>query len=249
MNLKKPYSQFLSISFFISYVSFGSIVYSKTNFSSIFSNPLYLLVFILGSLGPLLGTIIVYIINKSTLGGISGLIDKIKIIKNPKSIYLVPLFLIAHYGFAMILNNVYSYGSLLNFLYYFPVAFILLGSQEIGWRTILQPALEENKGFLKSTIATGLIWSLWFLPLIYIPEFFILPQFYLQFAIYLVGISFLLTRVYKNSGSILYSTLLSTLIFSLYPVILLKQSYMLAALAILEIILSSIYKDKSKLAI
>lgn len=241
--MKKPYIQFLSISFLISYGVFAGLILSDIAFIDIFKGPFYLLLFILGCLGPFISSFIVYNLNNS-LGGTKGFVHRFKILGNKKHIYLVPLFLVAHYGFAIILNNVYSYNSFDKFIYYIPVALIGLGSQEIGWRAILQPALEEKKGFWKSIIATGLFWSLWFLPLLFIPGFFILPQFYLHFAIYLVGISFLLTTIYKISGNILYSILLSTLIFSLYPIIVLKQTYFLLALTVLEVILSSMYKNK-----
>ena len=246
--MKKPYIQFLLISFFISYAAFGGIIYSQTSFNDIFLNPQYLLILLIGCLGPFLSSFFVYNINRETMGGTKGFIDSLKTVNNPKSIYLVPLFFISHYAFLMILKNIHYVDKISGVFYYLPFAFMLLGLQEIGWRGILQPSLEKNKDFFKSTIATGLIWSLWFLPLVYIPGFFILPQYYLQFAIFLVGISFLLSTVYRVSGSIFYSILLSTLIFGFFPIIMIKQNYMLLALAILEAILSSLYKDKSTLS-
>lgn len=228
-------------------MAFGMLVYLQISFYHIFLSPIHLFIFLIGALGPFISSLLVYLINKETLGGLSGFLDKVKIIRNPRSIYLIPLFFTAHYGFPLILNNIHIFSRLDTLIYSIPMAFILLGSQEIGWRSILQPSLEKDRGFLKSTISTGLFWALWALPLVYIPGFFILPQFYLQFAIYLVGISFLLSTVYKVSGSIFYSIVLSTLIFSFYPIILLKQNYLLLALTILEIFISNIYREKFKI--
>ncbi|MEW9095769.1 MAG: CPBP family glutamic-type intramembrane protease [Clostridiaceae bacterium] len=242
--MKKSSKQFLIISFIISYICFGIIVHSRIVFTQIFDSPLYLSLFVLGCLGPLISSFIVHILNKKELGGMRGFIDRLKIVKAPKTIVLIPLFLIAHYGFAILLKNVYRYGSIIDFFRYLPIIIIILGSQEIGWRGIVQPGNEEKNGFWKSSIITGLFWSLWFLPLIYIPQFIILPHFYAQFAAYLVGISILLTTLYKSSGSIVYCIMLSSFIFALFPVIILKQSSMLVLLALIDSIVANTFKNK-----
>lgn len=228
----------------ISYICFGVIVYRKIPFNYIFNNSLYRALFLLGCLGPLISAFIVHVLNKDYLGGIKGFIVKLKIVNSPKSIFLIPLFLIAHYGFAILLKGVYKYGNPIDFFRYLPIMIAILGSQEIGWRGILQTDSEEKNGFWKSSITTGLFWSLWFLPLIYIPQFIILPQFYSQFAAYLVGLSILLTTLYKLSGSIMYCVLLSSFIFALFPVIVLKQSFMLVAIALVDAIVANTFKDK-----
>ncbi|MBU5485679.1 CPBP family intramembrane metalloprotease [Clostridium sp. MSJ-11] len=242
--MKKSSKQFLIISFIISYICFGIIVYSRIAFTQIFNSPLYLSLFVLGCLGPLISSFIVHILNRKELGGMRGFIDKFRIVKAPKTFVLIPVFLIAHYGFAILLKNVYRYGSIIDFFRYLPMA-IILGSQEIGWRGIIQPGNEQKNGFWKSSIITGLFWSLWFLPLIYIPQFIILPQFYAQFAAYLVGISILLTTLYKSSGSIVYCIILSSFVFALFPVIILRQSFMLVLIALLDSIVANIFKDKT----
>lgn len=242
--LKKSSNQFLLISFIISYTCFGLIIYYKVIFNDIFSNPFYLFIFILGCLGPLISAFLVHILNKEDLGGVKGFINKLKTINTPKNIILIPIFLGAHYGFAILLKSVYKYGNFTDFFFYLPIIIVILGSQEIGWRGIVQPAHEEKSGFWKSSISTGLFWSLWFLPLIYIPKFIVLPQFYAQFSAYLVGISILLTTLYKASGSIMYCMILSSLIFSLLPVIILKQSFMLVVIALVDAIIANTFGTK-----
>lgn len=242
--MKRISSQFLLISFIISYTCFGLLIYYKVIFNHIFSNPLYLFIFIFGSLGPLISAFLVHILNKEILGGVKGFINKLKTIKARKNVILIPIFLGAHYGFAILLKGVYKYGNFTNFFFYLPFVILILGSQEIGWRGIVQPANEEKSGFWKSSISTGLFWSLWFLPLIYIPKFIVLPQFYAQFSAYLVGISILLTTLYKASGSIMYCMILSSLIFSLFPVIILNQGSMLIAIALVDAIIASTFRNK-----
>lgn len=243
--MKKISRQFLIIGFTLGYLCFGMIAYSNTVFSDIFYNPIYLSLFILGFLSPFISTFIVFVLNKDELDGIKGFINNFKIIKSKKSIILIPIFLIGHYGLGMLLKNTQIHGTIKDFLLYLPIMILIFGSQEIGWRKIVQPAFEDSNGYLKSIIITGLFWSLWFLPLIFIKGFIVLPQFFTQFTAYLVGISFLLTSLYKVSGSLLYCALLSSLIFALAPVIVFKQSFMLLGIAILEAIIGNIFKDKN----
>ncbi|MDR7869455.1 MAG: hypothetical protein RIN55_01260 [Tissierellaceae bacterium] len=242
--MKNQTKQFLIIAFLLGYLCFGIIAFSNIVFSDILSNPLYLFLLTLGFLSPFISSFIVYILNKKELGGFPGFIDNFKFVKSKKSIILVFVLLVAHYGFGIILKNVGAYGNVLDFFKYLPIMIVFLGSQEIGWRKLVQPNFEKEKGFYKSILITGLFWSLWFLPLIFIRGFVILPQSYGQFAAYLVGISFLLTTMYKSSKSILYAVLLSSLIFALTPVISLKQGYMLLAIAILEALVASTLRNK-----
>lgn len=244
-DLKRISKQFLLISFILGYLCFGIIAYSNIIFNDIFYSPIYLPLFILGFLSPFIATIIVFTSNKDRLGGIRGLINNFKTIRSRKAIMLILIFFFSHYGLGILLKNVYIQENIGRFVLYLPTMILLIGSQEIGWRRIVQPTFEENRGYLKSIIITGLFWSLWFLPLIFIRGFMVLPQFFTQFAAYLVGISALLTSLYKASGSILYCTLLSGLIFALAPIVVFKQNFVLVFIAILEIIIGNIFKDKN----
>ncbi|WP_125153277.1 type II CAAX prenyl endopeptidase Rce1 family protein [Clostridium rectalis] len=243
--MKKSSKQFLLISFFISYLCFGIIIHSNIKFNQVFNSPLYLIIFILGCLGPFISALTVHILNKENLGGIKGFTKKLITIKKTKTIVLIPIFLIAHFLFAMLFRGVYRYGKIIDFFRYLPIMLLIIGSQEIGWRGIVQPANEDEKGFWKSSIVTGLFWSLWFLPLIFIPNFIVLPQFYMHFSAYLVGISILSTTLYKISENILYCIILSSFIFALFPVIVLKQNYILIGIALVDAIIATTFKDKT----
>lgn len=242
--MKKHIKQFLIITFILSYLCFGIIFFSNTTFVDIFSNPIYIVLLSLGFLSPFISTLILHVVYKSELGGLNGFINNFKVKKSTYSIITVFALLAAHYGLASILQIVDAYGEIIDFFKYFPIILLLLGSQEIGWRSIVQPYYEEGKGYYKSIIITGLFWAVWFLPLVYIRGFFIPPQFYMQFAAYLIGLSFLLTSIYRSSKSILYPILLSSLIFGLVPVIIFELGSMLIGLAILEGLIASFFKEK-----
>lgn len=236
--------QYLIITFILSYLSFGIIVISNTTFVDIFSNPMHILLLTLGFLGPLISTLILHMVYKGELGGFNSFIDNFKVNKSKYSIITVFALLATHYGLASILQIVDSYGEIIDFFKYFPIMILFLGSQEIGWRGIVQPYYEKEKGYYKSIIITGLFWAIWFLPLTYIRGFYISPNFYVQFASYLIGLSFLLTSMYKVSKSFLYPILLSGLIFSLVPVIVFKLGSMLIGLAAIEGLVASFFKER-----
>jgi hypothetical protein len=242
--LKKINKQFLSIAFILAYVCFGIIAYTNTGFGEVFRNPLLLTLLTIGFLSPFISSLIVYIINKDELGGLSGFMENFKITNSVTSIGMVFVLLAAHYGFGIILKNVGVYGTFLDFFKYLPIMIVFMGLQEIGWRRIVQPHFENERGFYRSVIITGLLWAVWFLPLIFVKGFLILPQFYSQFAGYLVGISFLLTTIYKMTDRISYSIILSSLIFALVPVIVFKQGWLLLAIAVLEVFVSSVLRNK-----
>lgn len=242
--MKKISKQFLLLTFILGYLCFGIIAYSNIIFSNIFYSPIYLLLLILGSLSPFISALIVFVLNKDRLGGIEGFINNFTVIKNRNNFLLIIVFTLFHYGLGAIFKNIYLYENIGKYPLYLPIMVLLIGSQEIGWRRIVYLSFEEEKGYIKSVIITGLFWSLWFLPLIFIKGFIVLPQFFTQFAAYLVGISALLTSLYKSSGSILYCTLLSGLIFAMAPILAFKQNFTLVGIAILEIVIGNIFRDK-----
>jgi uncharacterized protein len=55
--------------------------------------------------------------------------------------------------------------SILSMLINVPFLILLGGLEELGWRGILQPQLENIITYLPSVLVTGIIWSLWHLPL------------------------------------------------------------------------------------
>jgi membrane protease YdiL (CAAX protease family) len=81
------------------------------------------------------------------------------------------------------------------------------GLEEAGWRGYLNPALEKKLHIIPTVIIVALIWMIWHLP------YFILPNTIHSdnnFIVYtLIGIitAFILTAIYKLTGSILLCTL------------------------------------------
>jgi len=75
----------------------------------------------------------------------------------------------------------------LTFLLYLAIYFVTAMGEEIGWRGYLVPKLNELFGFKKGAFISGVIWSLWHLPLVLagytssgLPLWFEVPAYSLQ---------------------------------------------------------------------
>ena len=76
------------------------------------------------------------------------------------------------------------------------------GNEELGWRGVLQPALEKKFSFPLATVITALVWVAWHLPLWLIPgtsQSQVSLPFYIFFCILL---SFCLAVLYKQTASV-----------------------------------------------
>jgi membrane protease YdiL (CAAX protease family) len=83
-----------------------------------------------------------------------------------------------------------------------PGNLIIGGMEESGWMYILQPELDEKYGFVLSAVFVGIIWTLWHIPLFFIPgtnhgEGLI--NFWM-FAVQLMAFRFFNGAIYKISG-------------------------------------------------
>lgn len=76
------------------------------------------------------------------------------------------------------------------------------GLEDAGWRYILQPELEKKYKFVISTLIVSVIWWLWHFPLFYIQGVSQYGQSYLAFGINVLGLSFALASIRKNTNSV-----------------------------------------------
>lgn len=83
-----------------------------------------------------------------------------------------------------------------------PIMLVGGGLEEAGWRYILQPELEQKYSFTISTIIVSIMWWLWHMPLFYIQGVVQYGQNYFAFGISVLGLSFALASIRKNTGSI-----------------------------------------------
>jgi len=81
------------------------------------------------------------------------------------------------------------------------------GLEELGWRGVLLPNLLGRLGYYRSTLIVGTAWTLWHIPLFFIPDS---GQYGSNFAIYaieLIGYSAILTWLYVRTRSVILAVL------------------------------------------
>lgn len=86
------------------------------------------------------------------------------------------------------------------------------GNEEIGWQGFLQPSMEKILPFPLATVATGLIWAVWHLPLFFMPGSSQAGTSFLVFTAACLLSRFWLAALYKVSQSVLYCVLFHGLI-------------------------------------
>jgi len=92
------------------------------------------------------------------------------------------------------------------------------GLEEAGWRYILQPELEKKYSFTISTLIVSIVWWFWHLPLFFIQGVTQYGQNFLAFGISVLGLSFALASIRKNTGSVWLCVLFHCLINSLWGI-------------------------------
>ena len=83
-----------------------------------------------------------------------------------------------------------------------PIFFFGGGSEELGWRGVLQPELEKKMHVVPATIITSVLWTVWHLPLWFING---TGQSEVNFGLFfltVIGLSFALTAIRRVTGSV-----------------------------------------------
>ena len=83
-----------------------------------------------------------------------------------------------------------------------PMMIIAGGLEEAGWRYIFQPELEKKYSYSVSTIIVSVVWWLWHLPLFYVNNWAELGLNYIAYGVNVLGLSFALSCIKKNTGSV-----------------------------------------------
>jgi membrane protease YdiL (CAAX protease family) len=94
---------------------------------------------------------------------------------------------------------------LLPTIFVFPIYWLLMvffggGQEEIGWRGYIMPILESRFGVWLGNTILGIIWTLWHVPLWFIPDSFQVFMPFPAFLIGCIGLSFFFSWVVKVSN-------------------------------------------------
>ena len=99
------------------------------------------------------------------------------------------------------------------------------GLEEAGWRYIFQPELEKKCNFYLSTIIVSIIWWLWHLPLFYIEGIAQDGMNFWLFGIKVLGLSFALASIKKNTNSVWLCVLSHCLVNSLTKIYVVNDKF------------------------
>ena len=114
------------------------------------------------------------------------------------------------------------------------------GLEEAGWRYILQPELEKKYKFVISTLIVSVIWWLWHLPLFYIQGVSQYGQNYLAFGINILGLSFALASIRKNTNSVWLCVLFHCIANSLSGIFIINDNILGNIVTTIILIFSSL---------
>ncbi len=119
------------------------------------------------------------------------------------------------------------------------------GNEELGWRGILQPKLEQTLPFPVATLITGCIWMAWHIPLWFVVGTSQQGMNYGLYCIYGLILSVWLATLYKKTGSVFFCVVFhgfSNLMLSFFVI---KINWILVVGLLLSLVCSGFlcYKD------
>ena len=82
------------------------------------------------------------------------------------------------------------------------------GQEEIGWRGYIMQILENKFGLLFGSLILGITWSIWHIPMWFLPESGQLNHHFFGFTMQSIGLSFIFSWIIKASGNRLLSGLI-----------------------------------------
>lgn len=126
---------------------------------------------------------------------------------NKRSFTTLALFAAVQFG-ACVLQEEYTENPWYLFILFMPLMVYGGGLEEIGWQGILQPILQKRLSFLAAAITGGIVWSIWHLPLWFIPNSSQSSYSFPAFTLFCITLGVTLAAAHKITGSIWVSVLL-----------------------------------------
>ena len=213
--MSKLSKEYLLYTFSIMLVCWGICLVCSLNHISINNNYLLYIPYVLGGLSP---TIASYISLKKNnkIKSFKEWINNVFDFKHSIFSYLMVVILgVLHILPQCFISGFEKGAPLFAIIVMIPAMLFGGGLEEAGWRYILQPELEKKYKFILSTIIVSIIWWLWHLPLFYIQGVSQYGQNYFAFGINVLGLSFALASIRKNTNSVWLCVLFHCIVNSL----------------------------------
>lgn len=213
--MSKLSKDYLLCTFSIMIVCWGTCLVCSLNGISLNSNYLLYIPYLLGGWSPTIASFI-SLKKNSEVKNVKDWMRNVFDFKHNIFSYIMVVMLGVLFILPQCLISGYENGApLFAIVVMIPMMLVGGGLEEAGWRYILQPELEKKHNYFISTIVVSVIWWLWHFPLFYIQGVSQYGQNYLAFAINILGLSFALASIKKNTNSVWLCVLFHCIVNSL----------------------------------
>lgn len=189
--------------FLITYIMWGVIIVANQFGYLKYGTPISVVLFVIGGNAP---PIMAYMVLKKEhiITGIKQFVKEAFAVKQKPQYYIVLIaFLVVYFGVPALMQGISKGLELYIGFLYIPIVILFYGGlEELGWRYVLQPALEKQFPFGIATTITACIWTVWHLPLFFIAGTTNSNLDFALFTIMVFGMSFALATIYYVSKSI-----------------------------------------------
>ena len=124
-----------------------------------------------------------------------------------RSFTILILFGAIQFG-ACVLQEQYTGNPWYLFILFMPLMIYGGGLEEIGWQGVFQPVLQKRFPFLAAGVIEGIVWSVWHLPLWFIPNSSQSAYSFVAFTLFCITLGVTLAAAHRITGSIWVSILL-----------------------------------------
>lgn len=224
--MSKLSKDYLLCTFSIMIVFWGIYLVCSLNGVSLDSNYLLYIPYLLGGWSPTIASFISLKKNRKVKDFKGWLINVFDFKHNIFS-YIMVVMLGVAYILPQCLISGYENGMpLFAIIVMIPMMLFMGGLEEAGWRYILQPELEKKYNYFISTIVVSVIWWLWHFPLFYMQGVGQYGHNYLAFGISILGESFALASIKKNTNSVWLCVLNHSILNSLSGIYVVNNNIM-----------------------
>lgn len=249
--MNKLSKDYLIYTFLIMIICWGLCVICSLNGILLNENYFLYIPYLLGGLSPTIASFLALKKN-SKVANFKEWLKKVFDFKHNIFSYLMVIALGILFILPQCLISGYENGfTIFAIIVMIPMMLLGGGLEEAGWRYILQPELEKKYKFVISTLIVSVIWWLWHLPLFYIQGVSQYGQSYLAFGINVLGLTFALASIRKNTNSIWLCVLFHCIVNSLSGIYIINNNIIGNVVTTIILIFSSFLllkvNDKKKI--
>ncbi len=238
--MNKLIKDYLLYTFLIMIICWGSCVICSLNGISLNDNYLLYLPYLLGGWSPTIASFIALKKNNK-VSSFKEWLKNVFDFKHNIFSYIMVIILGILFILPQCLISGYENGApLFAIIVMIPIMLFGGGLEEAGWRYILGPELEKKYKFVISTLIVSAIWWLWHLPLFYIQGASQYGENYLAFGINVLGLSFALASIKKNTNSVWLCVLFHCIANSLSGIYLIYDNILGNIVTAIVLIFSSL---------